>query len=140
MTHMGNDVCIRVALKSGRPIAGILTLKQGKVEYYKYGASDARYHNLGAVQLLLWRAIQDAKQAGGEVFDFGRTDADNITLRRFKERWSPSCVPLTRWVAPRRSSDEAFESLKIRSAKALCATMPDCLLIVAGRLLYRHIG
>jgi len=45
---MGKDVCIRVAFKGDRPVAGILTMNHGKTMYYKYGGSDARFNHLGA--------------------------------------------------------------------------------------------
>jgi lipid II:glycine glycyltransferase (peptidoglycan interpeptide bridge formation enzyme) len=54
----------------------------------KYGGSDARFHNLGGIQMLLWQAIKEAKEAGVEELDLGRSDLNNQGLITFKNRWS----------------------------------------------------
>ena len=66
VTYMGKDVCIRIVSKAGQPIAGHLTMSRGNKLVYKYGGSDARFHNLGGIQMLLRQAIKEAKEAGGE--------------------------------------------------------------------------
>ena len=137
---MGKDVCIRIASKGGRPIAGIMTLDHGKKMVYKYGGSDVKFNNLGATPLLFWRAIKDAKEAGMEELDLGRSNLDNSGLITFKERWSAVSSTLTTWRAPAVNASPSFEHLKARLAKAVCARLPDSVLTLAGRLLYRHIG
>lgn len=137
---MGKDVCIRVAFKGNQPIAGIVTLDHGKKMYYKYGASDAEFNHLGATPVLFWRAIKAAKAVSMEELDLGRSDLDNWGLIRFKERWSAEGVPLTMWRAPAPVVSPSFERLKLRLAKTICAYSPSRMLILAGRLLYRHIG
>jgi hypothetical protein len=52
-----------------RPIAGIITLFCGTAAVYLYGASSSAQRNLMAPQALQWRAMQDAKTAGCEVYD-----------------------------------------------------------------------
>lgn len=137
---MGKDVCIRITSKAGQPIAGHLTMSHGNKLVYKYGGSDARFHNLGGIQMLLWQAIKEAKEAGGEELDLGRSDLDNQGLIMFKERWSAVISPLTTWRAPIGTVSPSFEHIKVRLAKEVCAYLPDSLLTLAERLLYRHIG
>lgn len=137
---MGKDVCIRIASKAGRPIAGIMTLEHGKKMVYKYGGSDAKLNNLGAMSMLFWRAIKDAKDAGMEELDLGRSDLDNPGLITFKERWSAARTTLTTWRTPAVITSPSFEHLRTRLAKEVCARLPDSALTLAGRLLYRHIG
>jgi hypothetical protein len=137
---MGKDVCIRIAFKGSRPIAGIMTLDHGKKMVYKYGGSDAKFNNLGATPMLLWLAIKEAKDAGMEELDLGRSDLDNLGLITFKERWSATRTTLTTWRAPAVIAAPSFEHLKVRLAKGVCTWLPDRLLIVAGRFLYRHIA
>jgi len=138
--YMGNKVCIRIASKDGQPIAGILTLDHGKKMVYKYGGSDTKFNNLGATPMLFWRAIRDAKEAGMEELDLGRSDLDNPGLISFKERWSAVSSTLTTWRAPRVIVSPSFERIKVRLAKEVCARLPGSVLRLAGRLLYRHIG
>jgi hypothetical protein len=140
MENMGKDACIRIACKEGRPIAGILTLDHGKTMVYKYGGSDARFNGFGATPMLFWRAIMEAKAAGMEELDLGRSDRDNPGLVTFKERWSAVRSTLTTWRAPIKVSSFSSEHRKVRLAKQICSTLPESVLRLAGRLLYRHIG
>ena len=137
---LGDRLTIRVASQRGRPVASILTLDYRDTLVYKYGCSDASCHNLGAMQFLFWRAIQEAKKRGVQKFDLGRTDSDNAGLITFKERWGATRSILTyvRWSAPSRRSTR--DSYRMRLAKEVFGRMPDGLLTAAGRLLYRHIG
>ena len=137
---MGKDACIRIASKDGQPVAGILTLDHGKKMVYKYGGSDTRFNNLGGTPMLFWHAIKEAKQAGAEELDFGRSDLDNPGLIAFKGRWSAECSTLSTWRAPSVVSSPRLEGLKIRCTKEIFARLPDSVLTLAGRLFYRHIG
>jgi hypothetical protein len=139
MTCLGDQLTIRVASKQGRPIAGILTLRHGDVLVYKYGCSEQSYHNLGAMQSLLWRAIQDAKELGVRTVDLGRSDRNDTGLVTFKERWGATRSPLTyaRCAGYSRPRSEGYGR---RTAKRVFARMPDWLLAAAGKLLYRHVG
>ena len=140
VTCMGKDACIRIASKAGQPVAGILTLDHGKKMVYKYGGSDTKFNNLGATPMLFWQAIKEAKEAGLEELDLGRSDLDNQGLITFKERWSAVSSTLTTWRAPAVTVSPSIEHIKVRLAKEACARLPDSVLKLAGRLLYRHIG
>ena len=100
VASMGKDACIRIAFKGNLPIAGILTLDHGNKVVYKYGGSNARFHNSGAMPMLFWRAIQESKEAGMEELDLGRSDLANSGLIRFKERLSAIGSTLTIWRGP----------------------------------------
>lgn len=140
MTSMGKDARVRIAFKAGLPVAGILTLDHGRKMVYKYGGSDARFNNLGATPMLFWQTIREAKEAGVEELDLGRSDLDNPGLITFKERWAAASSTLTTWRYPSVVVSPSFEHLKVRLAKEVCARLPDSVLTLAGRLLYRHIG
>ncbi|MDH4083123.1 MAG: GNAT family N-acetyltransferase [Nitrospira sp.] len=137
---LGKDVSIRIAFKGQQPVSGILTMNHGKTMYYKYGGSDARFNHLGATPMLFWQAIQAAKSAGMEELDLGRSDVENQGLIRFKERWGAQGVRLTVWRSPVDEVSPSMERLKMRMAKTACASVLDSLLILAGRLMYRHVG
>jgi lipid II:glycine glycyltransferase (peptidoglycan interpeptide bridge formation enzyme) len=140
VASVGEDACIRIASKAGQPVAGILTIRHGKSMVYKYGGSDTRFNNLGGTAMLFWQAIQDAKQAGCELLDFGRSDLDHQGLITFKGRWSAECSVLNTWRAPLVPASPRGEDVKLRCMKQVFARMPDSMLMLAGRLLYRHIG
>ena len=139
VTCMGDNVKVRLAFKDCTAIAGIVTLQFKDVMTYKYGCSDADYHNLGGMPMLLWRAIQEAVGLGLYTFDFGRSDPDNGGLVIFKDRWGGARSVLTYWstaMAP-QASRRFWNHGWAGRALAQC---PDPVLSLAGRLLYRHIG
>jgi CelD/BcsL family acetyltransferase involved in cellulose biosynthesis len=137
---LAEDACIRIASKDGHPVAGILTLSHGKRVVYKYGGSDARVNNLGGMALLVWRTIREAKQAGAEELDLGRSDCDNLGLIAFKEHWAADRSILTYWRCPAVARPASTDRWRIRCAKQIFARLPGGVLTLAGRLLYRHIG
>ncbi len=134
---LGDSIKIRVASKNGRPIASILTFSFNNKLVYKYGCSDERYHKFGGMQLLLWAAIQEAKDKNYSEFDLGRCALDNSGLQIFKDRWGTLRSKLTYWRCQpgKFSADRQFQIA--RKFFSLC---PSTLLEVAGRSLYRHIG
>ena len=137
---MEANVCIRVAFQEDRPVAGVLTLNQGRQVVYKYGASDPDRTHLGGTPMLLWEAIKQAKQDGAESFDFGRSDLDNPGLVTFKERWGAERDRLVMWESPGPISSWPRGRQTVEYAKGLFVRLPGSVQTMAGRLLYRHIG
>lgn len=80
-------ICIKVAYKNGRAIAGVLLLRWRDRVIAEYAGSDRRWLHLGASQLLLWSAIEEARNDGFSIFSFGRTAASNGGLLAYKRRW-----------------------------------------------------
>jgi len=129
---------IRVAYNDKTPIAAILTLRFRKTVYYKYGCSDLRLKKMGATPWLLWRAIEAAQSNGMSEFDMGRTQEDHAGLLRFKNHWVQQPKPLVYWQCPRVTDLDSAADWKC--TKHAVSHMPDRLLVLAGKLLYRHIG
>ena len=138
--YLGDSMEIRLASKDGAPIAAILTLQFKDTTYYKYGCSDARFNSFGAMPWLLWRAIVSAKSKGVLKFDLGRTEEDNPGLLTFKNHWDPRPGHLFYWRSCGAPPIAATKGWQMRMAKRAFSMMPDIMLRVAGRLLYRHIG
>ena len=138
--HMGEAATIRCANKDGQPIAAILTLQHGKSLYYKYGASVAQFHRLGAMPYLFWRTIQDAIKQGLEELDLGRSDCDNLGLIAFKERWAATRTMISYMRFPAGTS-RGFQSPGwTRSlTRTACRHAPEKCLTSIGTLSYRHI-
>ena len=137
---LGHRLTIHVASKDDRPIAGILTLAFKRSLVYKYGCSDTRSSRLGGMHFLLWNAIQEAKRAGMDEFDLGRSDVHTPGLVTFKNRWGAtrSVLSYARYSASPVRGASTPRTLGI--AKRFFARMPDNCLIAAGRMLYRHSG
>jgi hypothetical protein len=137
---LGNDLEIRAAYKDEHPIAAVLTLRFGKIGYFKYGCSDFHFNKFGATPWLLWKAIAAAKLSGAIEFDMGRTQEDNVGLLAFKNHWVPSYKRLIYRRFPGTPSLEMVDGWKLKAAKRVFSRMPNKLLAVTGKLLYRHIG
>jgi hypothetical protein len=136
----GDKLKIRVASKGNRPVASILTLFSKDSLSYKYGCSDAKFNHLGGIFFLLWQAIQEAKAYGAHEFDMGRSDCDNAGLITFKDRWGTTRSMLTYYRYPASPAQTSGEGWKKRIAKEVCTRIPDRVLTLAGKLLYKHFG
>lgn len=137
---LGERLQIHAAFRDGQAIASILTLRHGRTLVYKYGCSDAKFHNLGAMPFLFWRAIQQAKEQGLEEFDLGRTDSDNAGLMAFKGHLGAPATSLTYLRTPAAGRWSLTEGQGMRIVLRVMGHLPGGLLSTAGRLLYRHVG
>jgi len=138
---LGEQVKIRVVSTGEIPIASILTLTYKRSVIYKYGCSDAKYNNLAGTVFLFWKTIQEAKERGADVFDMGRSDLDNPGLINFKSNWGTPDIPLTYWRFPAPSPAPAPGRARAKMVGSyLLARLPDSLLILLGRTLYKHAG
>jgi CelD/BcsL family acetyltransferase involved in cellulose biosynthesis len=129
---------LHAARIGGRPIASILTLRHQQTLVYKYGCSDARFHNLGAMPRLFWQIIQEAKQEHLQEFDLGRSELDNEGLIRFKDHFGATRTTLSYWQScEARKTGIEWAS---RHSKNLLSRLPDGFFRLAGELFYRHAG
>src|SRR6266481_1731300 len=139
--HLAGALEIRLAYQKESPIAGILTLRFRDVVYYKYGCSDTRFNQFGAMPWLLWNAISAAKSSGAIEFDLGRTDANDAGLLAFKNHWVPHPKRLVYWRFPKVAHFlPSTEGWKAKLAGPAFSHMPLGLLEFTGKLLYRHFG
>ena len=136
---MGDKIQIRVAAKDGMPIAAMLTLSHRKSVIYKYGCSDERHHNLGAMPFLFWKLIEESKASGADKIDFGRSDLAQESLIAFKDKFGTSKKLLNYYRYPQESKRRraAWGENAIRQCFSM---LPDAVSSTAGRLVYRHMG
>ncbi len=137
---MGESIQYRISIKDNVPVAAIVTLIHRNSMIYKYGCSDERFHAAGGTPFLFWRMIQDAKSAGVPLLDLGRTDIDNAGLIRFKDEWGTRRTELRYYRYPAPAASKTSDGIAARVAKKIFANMPDVLLEITGKLIYRHIG
>jgi len=140
VTCLGKQVTIRLALHEGAPVAGILTLSFKNTLVYKYGCSDAKSKHLGGTPFLFWEMIQRAQEHQMAEVDFGRSSPSHTSMITFKERWGALRSELTYQCYPSRAKPRCQESTGLQLIKPIFARIPDRALIMAGRLLYPHIG
>jgi hypothetical protein len=135
----GEALKVCLVLNNGRAIAGILTIRHKQSLTYKYGASDSRFHSLGAMALLFWHAVQEGKRQQLYELDLGRSDLDDQGLITFKNHLGAKASILNYYRYPRSA---AMNSTLHRNqfSSSLYSYLPSSLLRVAGRILYRHVG
>ena len=137
----GDALTVRVVRHRETAIAAMLTLRHREVMVYKYGASDHRFHPLGGMQLLFWRAIQDARASGCTTVALGRSDADNHGLATSKARWGAARSTLTYWRCTHTpQSQSAVRTYVIQGARQVLDHAPRACRTAAGKLLYKHAG
>jgi hypothetical protein len=137
---LGEQAKIRVASMDGCPIAAILTLRFKETAVYKYGCTDNRYHNLGAMPFLLWAAMQEEFHSGALDFDLGRSELDNPGLIRFKEKFGAGRREFCYKIFPAEPSPTMDKNWRLIWARKLFGLLPEKALIYAGSLIYPHIG
>lgn len=137
---LGDRLCIYLARHQGRPIAAIITLLFRRTLTYKYGASDADFHRLGAMPFLFWRAIEAGKGQGATRFDLGRSDLGNAGLIAFKGNWNAEKRELTYLRFPPRAGAERTLGHVERVGPPLLGQLPAPVLTFLGKAFYRHLG
>lgn len=136
---MGESIQIRVARVNTRAVAALLTLRHRETVVYKYGCSDEHFHSLGAMPFLFWRLIEDSKASKAEKIDFGRSDLHNHGLNTFKDRFGAKRKLLTYYRYPwTEKAQRATE--RSSSVQRVVSLLPDAVMSLAGRVMYRHIG
>ena len=139
MDCMGDSMRVHLAMRDGKAVASVITLRYRDSTVYKYGASDARFNNLGGVPFLLWRVILGAKSEGCVHLDLGRSDCDNAGLITFKGRLGSTASKL-KYLRIQSSNCRPARSARLSMPKGVLAVVPKTLFIGAGRLLYKHVG
>lgn len=132
---------IVLASHKGRNIAGDVFFGLGGKAIYKYGASDYAYQHLRPSDLVMWEGIKWHAENGYGALCFGRTEPDNEGLRRFKCQWGAQeeTINYYRYDLRRETFVESTPHDTADQHRVLTA-MPIPLLVLLGRLLYRHVG
>lgn len=135
-------ITLLLARHQQRIIAGIIVLWFKNIAYYKFGASDERFLNIRANQLLMWEAIQLAQRKGCSTFDFGRTNQSNEGLSLYKQRWGSQRVSLYYVRVPKDTKSGILkESSRTHGRlKKMMSWMPAALIRLSGEFLYRHLA
>ena len=132
---------IALAAFEGKTIAGSLNLHFGHKAIYKYGASDSRYQQLRANNLVMWEAIRWYAGRGFKEFCFGRTEPENEGLLQFKRGWGPRERSIKYYRFDLRQNAYVKEKQKIHGFhNKVFSRMPMPMLKLAGEMLYKHIG
>lgn len=130
-----------LSLLGDEAIAGAVFFLLGDRVIFKYGASDKSRQHLRANNLLMWEAVKWAAEAGYKTFCFGRTEAGNDGLRRFKSGWGATEGVIIYYRYDLEKNE--FQKMPVMDMdlhRRIFRRMPIPLLNLIGRLFYRHMG
>ncbi|HMC24832.1 MAG TPA: GNAT family N-acetyltransferase [Candidatus Udaeobacter sp.] len=129
-----------LAQRDSRPIAAAVFFRFGKNALYKYAASDKRFQELRANNLVMWQGIQLLLRSGVEKLHFGRTECENDGLRRFKLSWDTQEETIDYFrVDP--SGRQCLPSIRCNGGlhKRIFGRLPLVFNRLAGSILYPHL-
>jgi CelD/BcsL family acetyltransferase involved in cellulose biosynthesis len=129
---------VLLARHEGRVTAAAVFLATGRTLIYKYGASDPRGLAVRPNNLLFMEAIRWGCAHGMAWLDFGRTDADNEGLAKFKRSWGAEERSLTYTVLGGHA--QRGEGNAQRALSAIIRRAPPIAGRAIGAVLYRHVG
>ncbi len=122
------------------PVASSIVLKFKDTFYFEYTGIDKKYINLYPNHMLHWEVIKIAQtEYGAKYIDMGRTGVDQQSLIYFKEKWNAKASPLFRACFPAIRNNNFKRSSFYNSLKNLNKLMPDKILDIEGRILFKYI-
>ncbi len=136
------QIHLELAEYEGKAVAAHITAFYGKTARYMYGASDERYHDLGAGYLLTWEEIAWGCQHGYQQLDLGRTAYANPGLMQYKRSWGASEEPSPYYYYPAIQGLAATpeSSRKYQLLTNYWKRLPLQVSGPLGGMLYRHLG
>ncbi|ABL00471.1 lipid II:glycine glycyltransferase FemX [Pelobacter propionicus] len=130
-----------LASHQGEVIAGAVFFHLGDQVLYKYGASNRRYQNLRASNLVIWEAIRWYAEKGFRSLCLGRTDFENTGLRQFKNGWGgQEHIIFYYRINPTKERFLAENQSSTQRSYWLFRKLPVRLSELVGKILYRHVG
>jgi hypothetical protein len=131
---------IVLAQRRSRTIAAAIFFHFGKNAIYKYSASDKRFQEFRANNLVVWRGIQFLARIGVEGIHFGRTECENDGLRRFKLSWGTQ-EQIIDYYRVDPSGRQCFIPARRHDGfhKRVFGRLPLMLNRVAGSIIYPHL-
>lgn len=131
---------IVLARRGSRTIAAAIFFRFGNNAIYKYGASDKKFQEFRANNLVMWHGIQYLVRIGVEKLHFGRTECENDGLRRFKLSWGTQ-EEIINYYRVDPSGRQCFTPARRDSGfhKKVFGRLPLMFNKVAGSIIYPHL-
>jgi hypothetical protein len=123
-----------LAYLDGRPVAGLCLLVDQHLAWVPWAGSVVEHRSLCPNHLVYWHAIQQAVQAGAEVFDFGRSGYLSHTFA-FKNEWGAKPV---RIVSLASQTDDVYAKYSL--ASSVWKRLPAGLVNRIGPVLCKYLA
>ena len=122
-------------------VAGAIYFHFGEKAVYKYGASDKKFQQIRANNLVMWEAIKWYSQNGYKSLCFGRTEPENQGLIQFKSGWGTTEQPIHYYQYDLKKGSFVRGSSKVTGFhNKIFRNMPIPISNKIGSLLYKHVG
>lgn len=139
LIEAGNGFVL-IARQGSRAIASAVFLHFGRRAVYKFGASDERFQQSRANNLVMWEGIKLLAELGFDTLHLGRTSIANKGLERFKLGWGANEEPIryfkfdpvTRDLITGRDNSSGLHTQVFRK-------LPAALNRLAGAIIYPHL-
>ena len=133
---------VEVARLDGRAVATTVTLRRNKTAIYMYGGSLGDEASLRArpYNVLLFRALRFAREAGADTLDLGTSLQTQTGLVRFKEGLGGHTMPLHYGSWPRAAGRPEQDGQIARLAGAILSRLPLPVFELVTPLLMRQVG
>jgi len=136
-----NKGFISISKYNGKSIASAVFLLIGQKALFKYGASLFEYQNLRPNNFLMWESIKYIKAQGFNELNFGRTELENIGLRRFKLGWGTEEKILNYYQFELGKNGKIYTPTRSLHQRRLPLNrFPIFLLRMIGSIVYKHFA
>lgn len=131
-------ISLPVVFKDKIPVAAGFILNYKDTYYLEYTASDRNYINLYPNHKLFFEVIRRAHITGAKFVDFGRTVLTNTGLITFKDKWAAEKLNIYQHIFPQPDRIKSDNSKARQALLKLNSLLPDWLLKLEGKILYRY--
>jgi hypothetical protein len=123
------------------PVASAIFFRRGTEAIYKFGASDARFQDLRANNLVMWEAIKWHACRGIKTLHFGRTSLADDGLRRYKLGWGADEHRINYYKYDLRQETFVTDNDNAHGwHNQVFRALPPFAARWAGALLYKHVA
>lgn len=133
-----NSINIPVVYKDETPVAAGFILNFKDTFYLEYTASNKNYIGLYPNHKLFFEVIKKAHQTGAKKVDFGRTSNDNQSLITFKEKWAAEKFHVYHYIYGEKRITEKNTAALRKSLMKINYFLPDFVLELEGKFIYKH--
>ncbi len=137
----GNGFMV-LAEHDGSPVSGLLVVAHRATMTWTHSGALPLARDILATPLALWRSVEEGCSRGYATFDFGRTDAGDTGLLRFKEQWGASREDLSYYYHGRASGVNVAQPshLKRLLLESYLRIVPERIVVRMSGRIYKHLG
>ncbi|MCX8105875.1 MAG: GNAT family N-acetyltransferase [Ignavibacterium album] len=133
-----NLISLPIVYKDNKPIAAGFVLNFKDKFYLEYTASEKDYLNLYPNHKLFFDVIKKAFNSGAKYVDFGRTATENTSLISFKEKWATEKNLIYHYHFPPEPLLQKSKIIPKKLIMTVNSFLPEFLLNVEGKIIYRY--